>query len=137
MYKTYKELLFDLKDAEIQIKKLNDKIQLIRNRLEGITGMDYDKIQTSKTNAKIDNDLLYDDLINIQNEIDMYTAYKHDISLRIQETDNFLKEFDEKDRKIFNYRFVNELKIWQIANITGYSERQVSRIIRGLKGKMA
>ena len=117
-----------LYNARYETKILETKIKEKKNALYSIKGITYDK-ELSKTNTNKDLASMFAEIDELEEELQKSKDKVSKLELYYREeikkiTDNV------KDQTILRMYYINNFKIYQIAFMFDYSERQTMRIKR-------
>ena len=125
-YEKVEELLKNYKMMKISIENMEQEIEYIKQSEDGITGIDYNGINTSKTH-KFSS--MVEDAVLSRSEKIHYLERNIEYNKRqIEKMDKAMEGLSEIEAMIITERYMEGKQWWKVAYQAGYSERHCKRI---------
>ena len=133
-YKRLENDLYNYKYLKLSIDNIKQDIRDF-NRDDGVGGIDFGKIQISKTNAF--SSMIENATISNLEKLDFLEHCMNRADSVISKIDKAILELEEKEKLVIIEKYINSKLWWQVAMQVRYGERQCRRIRNQALRKMS
>lgn len=125
-YEKVEELLKNYKMMKISIENMKQEIEYIKQNEDGISGIDYDGVSTSKTYKFTST--VEDTVLSRSEKIHYLERNIAHNKRQIKKVDKAMEGLSDDERTIITGKYIEGNQWWQVAGVVGYSERHCKRI---------
>lgn len=122
--KDKKDYLFGYQNTVKKLVRLEDELNEIESLMHGVRSIKTPEIPKGSEQSDLSN--LFARLSEIQNNLEIERKKQIGLYISIKSSIDSLEDEDEKN--ILFFRYIKRLSWWDVADKTGFSERQVYRI---------
>lgn len=133
-YEKVEELLKNYKMMKISIENMKQEIEYIKQNEDGISGIDYDGISTSKTHKF--TSMVEDTVLSRSEKIHYLERNIAHNKRQIKKVDKAMEGLSDDERTVIIGKYIEGKQWWQVAGMVRYSETHSKRIRRNAINKL-